>query len=137
MTVNNSVHIIGNLTRDAEVRRTQSGVPVANIYVAVTNKKRDPQTGEWGNEPCFIDCTLFGRRAEALEQYLVKGKEVAIDGHLVYSQWEAKDGSGKRTKLELYVEDIKLLGGRDNANQGQKQYSQPSLSPYEDDDIPF
>ena len=143
----NRVIITGNLTRDAEVRRTQSGMAIASFGVAVNDRRRNGQTGEWEDYANFVDCTMFGTRAEKISDYLTKGKKVAIDGKLRYSSWE-KDGY-KHSKLEVIVDDLELLGGNggnggnshsgNGYGSGQQTYDppievEPSLY---DDKIPF
>lgn len=109
----NRVAISGNLTRDAELRQTASGSPVVGLGVAVNDRRRNPQTGEWEDVPNFVDCTFFGERAAKLAQYLSKGTKVAIEGRLRWSQWE-RDGQ-KRSKLEVIVEEIEFM------SRGQQQ----------------
>lgn len=103
----NRVVISGNLTRDAEVRQTAGGMPVVGLGVAVNDRRRNAQTGEWEDVPNFVSCTFFGERAAKLAQYLVKGLKVCIEGKLRFSQWE-KDGQ-KRSKLEVIVDDIEFM----------------------------
>ena len=111
----NHVAISGNLTRDAELRQAGS-TPVLAFGVAVNDRRRNPSTGEWENYPNFIDCTMFGTRAEKLAQYLVKGTKAAIEGKLRYSSWE-KDGQ-KRSKLEVIVDELEFMSRRDGQQQG-------------------
>ena len=111
----NRVVITGNLTRDGELRRTQSGMAILALGVAVNDRRRDPQTGEWGDYANFIDCVMFGSRAEGLANYLTKGTKVAIEGKLRWSQWE-RDGQ-KRSKIEVIVDEIEFMSWR-NAGQG-------------------
>ena len=87
----NRVSITGNLTRDPELRVTAGGTQVLSFGVAVNDRRRNPQTGEWEDYPNFVDCTMFGTRAEAVSRFLAKGNKVAIEGKLRYSSWE-KDG---------------------------------------------
>lgn len=109
----NKVFISGNLTRDAELRETKSGNNVLNFSVAVNDSVKNAN-GEWENYPNFVDCVMFGKRADALFEPLVKGAKVAIEGKLRYSSWE-KDGA-KRSKLEVIVDEIELMiYPRDNA----------------------
>ena len=98
----NRVIISGNLTRDPELRQTQSGMPVMSMGVAVNDRRKNPQTGEWEDYPNFIDCTMFGQRAQSLANYLSKGTKVSIEGKLRWSQWE-RDGQ-KRSKIEVIVD---------------------------------
>lgn len=145
----NSVGISGNLTRDPELRATASGMPVLTFGVAVNDRRKNPQTGEWEDYPNFIDCTMFGTRAESVGRYLAKGSKVAIEGKLRYSSWE-RDGQ-KRSKLEVIVDEIEFMTSR-NQNQGgydQGGYNQggygsqaPAPAPQPepavyDEDIPF
>lgn len=106
----NRVIISGNLTRDSELRQTQSGSSILGFGVAVNDRRKNPQTGEWEDFPNYIDCTMFGPRAEKLAQYLTKGLKVAIEGKLRYSSWE-RDGQ-KRSKLEVIVDEIEFMSSR-------------------------
>ncbi len=104
----NRVVISGNLTRDPELRHTQSGTSVLSISIAVNDRRKNASTGEWEDYANFIDCTLFGNRAEAMDRLLQKGSKVTIDGKLRWSQWE-RDGQ-KRSKIEVIVQDIDPCG---------------------------
>ena len=103
----NRVNISGNLTRDPELRATASGTQVLSFGVAVNDRRRNPQTGEWEDYPNFVDCTMFGTRAEAVSRYLSKGSKVAIEGKLRYSSWE-RDGQ-RRSKLEVIVDEVEFM----------------------------
>mgnify|MGYP002736475053 CR=1 FL=1 len=103
----NRVNITGNLTRDPELRVTAAGTQVLSFGVAVNDRRRNPQTGEWEDYPNFVDCTMFGTRAEAVSRFLAKGHKVAIEGKLRYSSWE-KDGQ-RRSKLEVIVDEIEFM----------------------------
>ena len=103
----NRVNISGNLTRDPELRATASGTQVLSFGVAVNDRRRNPQTGEWEDYPNFVDCTMFGTRAEAVSRYLSKGSKVAIEGKLRYSSWE-RDVQ-RRSKLEVIVDEIEFM----------------------------
>ena len=107
----NRVNISGNLTRDPELRVTGSGTQILSFGVAVNDRRRNPQTGEWEDYPNFVDCVVFGARAEPLSRFLSKGTKVAIEGKLRYSSWESKDGS-KRSKLEVVVDEVEFLSSR-------------------------
>lgn len=109
----NRVLITGNLTRDPELRRTQSGTSILSFCIAVNDRRRNPQTGEWEDYANFVDCNVFGNRAESLEHIIAKGAKVAIEGKLHWSQWE-RDGK-KRTKLEVNVDQIEFMSSRNNA----------------------
>ena len=115
----NRVIISGNLTRDPELRSTQSGMDVLSFGVAVNDRRRNPQTNEWEDYPNFVDCTMFGNRARSLAQYLSKGTKVSIEGKLRWSQWE-RDGQ-KRSKLEVIVDELEFMSSR-NSNGGAPSY---------------
>ena len=115
----NRVIISGNLTRDPELRNTQSGMAVLSFGVAVNDRRKNPTTGEWEDYPNFVDCTMFGARANSLSQYLSKGTKVCIEGKLRWSQWE-RDGQ-KRSKLEVIVDEIEFMSSR-NSNGGGSSY---------------
>ena len=119
----NRVNISGNLTRDPEMRATASGTQVLSFGVAVNDRRRNPQNGEWEDYPNFVDCTMFGTRAEAVSRYLSKGAKVAIEGKLRYSSWE-RDGQ-RRSKLEVIVDEIEFLS-RNQQGGGQGGYGQPA-----------
>ena len=114
----NRVMISGNLTRDAEIRSTQSGMAILGFGGAVNDRRKNHQTGEWEDYPNFVDCTMFGTRGEQLQPYLTKGTKVAIEGKLRYSSWE-RDGQ-RRSKLEVIVDELEFMSSRNgnNANQG-------------------
>ena len=119
----NRVTISGNLTRDPELRATAGGTQVLSLGVAVNDRRRNPQNGEWEDYPNFVDCTMFGTRAEAVSRYLSKGSKVAIEGKLRYSSWE-RDGQ-RRSKLEVIVDEIEFLS-RGQQGGGQGGYGQPA-----------
>lgn len=117
----NRVNISGNLTRDPELRATASGMQVLGFGVAVNDRRRNAQTGEWEDYPNFVDCTMFGTRAEAVGRFLAKGMKVAIEGKLRYSSWE-RDGQ-KRSKLEVIVDELDVMVRREGQTQAQPQQS--------------
>lgn len=141
----NRVNISGNLTRDPELRATAGGTQVLSFGVAVNDRRKNPQTGDWEDYPNFVDCTMFGTRAEAVSRYLSKGTKVAIEGKLRYSSWE-RDGQ-RRSKLEVIVDDIEFMNARPAsspsaspaAGGGEPQYTVPEAPALEiaDEDIPF
>ncbi|MBM6676035.1 single-stranded DNA-binding protein [Olsenella uli] len=113
----NRVNISGNLTRDPELRMTGSGTQILAFGVAVNDRRRNPQSGEWEDVPNFIDCVVFGARAEPLSRFLSKGSKVAVEGKLRYSSWETKDGQ-KRSKLEVVVDEVEFLSSRGGQQGG-------------------
>ena len=122
----NRVNISGNLTRDPELRATAGGTQVLSFGVAVTDRRKNPQTGDWEDYPNFVDCTMFGTRAEAVSRYLSKGTKVAIEGKLRYSSWE-RDGQ-RRSKLEVIVDEIEFMSRGSQGGQGG--YSQNGGNAY-------
>lgn len=142
----NKVIITGNLTRDPELRATPSGTSVLSFSVAVNDRRKNPSSGEWEDVPNYIDCNMFGTRAEGLAKYLSKGSKVGVDGKLRWSQWE-KDGQ-KRSKVDVIVDNIELLSPRNNnggsyqapfassASTADQIPAAPEITVY-DDDIPF
>jgi single-strand DNA-binding protein len=113
------VLVTGNLTRDPELRATQSGSQVLSFGIAVNDRRKNQQTGEWEDYPNFVDCTMFGTRAEKLANY------IAIEGKLRYSSWE-RDGE-HRSKLEVIVDEIEFMSRRDE--QGDAVISTPTPAP--------
>ncbi|MCA8957591.1 MAG: single-stranded DNA-binding protein, partial [Planctomycetes bacterium] len=107
----NKVILLGNLTREIEVRYTQGGLAIAKFGMAI-NRRGSSKEGEAKETTCFVDLTVWGRQAEVLSQYAGKGSQVFIEGRLEYSQWEDKSGGGKRSKLEVVVENFQFIGGK-------------------------
>lgn len=126
----NRVSLSGNLTRDPELRTTASGMAVLSMGIAVNDRRKNNQTGEWEDYANFIDCTMFGTRAQTISQYLRKGQRVMLDGKLRYSTWE-RDGQ-KRSKIEVIIDDIDFSGSNSGGSQGSGSYggySQPAAAP--------
>lgn len=124
----NRVNISGNLTRSPELRATQGGTSILTFSVAVNDRRRNPQTGEWDDYPGYFDCVVFGSRAEPLSRFLDKGTKVAIDGKLRWSQWEDKNGGGKRSKVEIIVDEVEFLSSRQGQSAPQSA-PQPGYAP--------
>src|SRR5258708_466222 len=107
----NKVMLIGRLTPDPEGRTFSNGGKAAKIGCAVNNRKKNPQSGQWEDEPVFLDIDAFNREtrklADLVEQYLHKGHQCYIEGHLVLDQWTDKDGQ-KRTKLKIVMHDVQF-----------------------------
>lgn len=112
----NRVIVMGNLTRDVEVRYLQSGMAVADIGIAVNDKRKNQQTGEWIDEVTFVDVTLWGRTAEVASEYLSKGSPIFIEGRLKLDQWE-KDGQ-KHSKLKVVGERMQMVGSKGGGGGG-------------------
>lgn len=146
----NRVCISGNLTRNSELRQRQSGGGVLTFSMAVNDRRKNAQTGEWEDFPNYVDCVLFGRRAEKLQVYLAKGAKVAVEGKLRYSSWENQNGE-KRSKLEVIADEVEFLSRAERAaGAGQQQAygapvrpmtgvvtEQPIEATLYDDSIPF
>lgn len=139
----NRVIISGNLTRDPDLRCTQSGMDVLGFGVAVNDRRKNPQTNEWEDYPNFVDVTMFGNRARSVSQYLAKGSKVSIEGKLRWGQWE-RDGQ-KHSKLSVIVDELEFMSSRSGGDQAPAPSPSPvpakpvidaSASVY-DDDIPF
>lgn len=122
MSINRAI-VSGNLTRDPELRATPGGTQVLGFGIAVNDRRRNQQTGEWEDYPNFIDCTMFGNRAEALSRILRKGMKVAIEGKLRYSSWEDKNGGGRRSKVEIIPDEVVLMSQNPNGQQAPQQYA--------------
>jgi single-strand DNA-binding protein len=149
----NKVILIGNCTRDPEVRYTPKGTAVADIGLAM-NRYFSSDGGERREETTFVDVTLWGRQAEVAGEYLKKGRPVYIEGRLQMDSWDDKNTGQKRTKLKIVGEQMQLLGSRDSGGSSsppQQRYESNSTESNnqnsggndgaqfdtEDDDIPF
>lgn len=146
----NSVVLVGRLTRDSEMRYTNGGMAICKFSIAVNRRKRSGD--QWTDEASFFDITMFGKSAESVQQYLMKGKQVAVQGELRQNRWE-QDGQS-RSKVEIVAQNVQLLGGpsggsggsggsantgnvRRGASKPFEQYgSVPGPEDF-DDDIPF
>lgn len=128
----NKVLLIGNLTRDPELRYIPSGTAVANFGLA-TNRVYTTQDGEKKEEVCFVDIVTWGKTAENCANYLSKGRLVLVEGRLQYEAWETEDGQ-KRSRLRVRAERVQFLGGR----RTEDEVGAPGMDEVEaDDDIPF
>jgi single-strand DNA-binding protein len=142
----NRVVLVGNLTRDPELRHTPSGTAVCKLRVAVNTRQKDPQTQQWGDKPNYFDVTVWGNQGESCAQFLSKGRPVGIDGRLDWREWEAQDGQ-KRQAVEIIADTVQFLGGRDGGEGGggapqfvpaAAQAETADFGPAgADDDIPF
>jgi single-strand DNA-binding protein len=119
----NKVHLIGRLTKDPECRSFANGGKVAQIRFAVNNRKKNQQTGAWEDVPVWLDVKAFNREtgrklADTCEQYLRKGHQCYIEGHLLLEEWEDKNGGGKRSKLVIVMDDLQFLEPRSEGQAG-------------------
>lgn len=119
----NRVCISGNLTRDPVLRSTGGGMSVLSLGVAVNDRRKNQQTGQWEDYPNFVDCTLFGTRGEKLAQYLAKGSKVAIEGKLRYRSWNDQQTGQKRSALEVVVDELEFMSSQ------QQGYAPQSYAP--------
>ena len=120
----NRVNVSGNLSRDPELRQTQGGTAILTFGVAVNDRRRNPQTQQWEDYVNWIDCVVFGNRAESLSRMLRKGMKCAVEGKLRWSQYQDKQGQ-KRSKIEVIVDEVEFLSQPQNATQSapQPQYA--------------
>ena len=143
----NRVVLVGNLTKDPELKSTSGGTSICKMRIAVNTRRKD-ETGQWVDKPNYFDVTVWGNQAESCAQYLSKGRPVGIDGRLEWREWEATDGSGKRQAVEIVAESVQFLGSRDGGGGGGDNAPQfvPAGAGGEtadfpasaaDDDIPF
>lgn len=142
----NRVVLVGNLTRDPELRHTPSGTAVCSLRLAVNSRRKDPSTGEWGEKPNYFDVTVWGNQGESCAQYLSKGRPVGVDGRLDWREYEAKDGS-KRQAIEIIADSVQFLASRGEGEGGQSYIPSSDVAADQsdfvkagataDDDIPF
>ncbi len=141
----NRVVIVGNLTRDPDVRPLPSGTNVVELGVAVNHRYKNRQTDQWVEEPNYFNVVVFGAQGDACAQYLSKGRPVAVDGRLRWSSWEDKNGGGKRSKVDIVADTVQFLGSRGDdagqagantqANQGNQGYGGSSDAPADTSDF--
>lgn len=110
----NRVVIVGNLTRDPELKHTPSGTPVCSLRVAVNSRRKD-QSGQWVDKPNYFSVSVFGQQAESCAQYLQKGRPVAVDGRLEWREWESE--GAKREAVEIVADSVQFLGSRDGGGE--------------------
>jgi len=143
------VTLVGNLTRDPELRQTPNGTSVCQLGVAVNSSYKD-SSGQWVEKPNFLDVVVWGTQGENCAKYLSKGRQVAVDGRLDQRSWEAQDGT-KRSKVEIIADTVMFIGGqggqgetREPSAKGGKQSSGDAAAQddfrdidFGGDDIPF
>jgi single-strand DNA-binding protein len=151
----NRVILTGNLTADPELSTLPSGTSVCKLRLAVNRRYKDQSSGEWTEKPNYFDIKVWGAQGENCANYLSKGRPVAIDGRLEWSEWESQDG-GKRSKVEVVADTVQFLGSRGDGEGGGggggggfRQTAELKPEPVEalsgggggaggsDDDIPF
>lgn len=120
----NKVVLVGNMTRDPQVRFTPGGSAVCEIGLAINRSWFDKNANTKKEETTFVDVTLWGRTAEVAGEYLAKGKQVLIEGRLQLDQWDDKESGQKRSKLKVVGENMTMLGGGGGQSNGQPQQQQ-------------
>src|SRR4249920_2003762 len=113
----NRVVLVGNLTRDPELRHTPSGMAVCSLRIAVNTRRKDSSTGQWTEKPNYFDVTVWGNQGENCAQYLAKGRPVGVDGRLDWREWDAQDGT-KRQAVEIIADTVQFLGSREDGGGG-------------------
>ena len=108
----NVVVLVGNLTRDPELRATPGGTSVCRLGLAVNERSKDSTTGEWGERPNYFDIDVFGAMGENCARYLTKGRQVAIEGRLRWRSWESQEGQ-KRSAVSVVANNVQFIGPRD------------------------
>jgi len=143
----NRVVLVGNLTKDPELRTTPGGTSVCKLRLAVNTRRKD-QSGNWTDKPNYFDITVWGQQGENCATYLQKGRPVAIDGRLEWREWESE--GGKRQAVEIVADSVQFLGSRGDGDNGQRFTPEsdvpadtadftpaPAGPGVSDDDIPF
>ena len=145
----NRVVLVGNLTRDPELRHTPSGTPVCSLRLAVNTRRKD-ESGQWTDKPNYFDITVWGQQGENCAQYLAKGRPVAVDGRLEWREWQDQSGN-KRQSVDIIADSVQFLGSREGgenggrftpqsdvpADTGDFQQAPVAAGGSTDDDIPF
>src|SRR5579875_4227627 len=126
----NRVVLTGNLTRDPEMKATSGGLTICKMGIAVNTRKKHGD-GQWEEKPNYFRVTVFGAQGEQCGKYLHKGRGVAIDGRLEWSQWE-RDGQ-KRESVDIIADTVQFLGGRDDAGNGNGNGFSSGIAPTESD----
>jgi single-strand DNA-binding protein len=142
MAAINRVVLVGNLTRDPELRHTPSGTAVCSLRLAVNTRRKD-ETGQWIDKPNYFDVTVWGNQGERCAQYLAKGRPVAVDGRLEWREWETPEGN-KRQAIDVVADTVQFLGSRGDGDGGSYIPAETGATPAgdfpsspTDDDIPF
>jgi single-strand DNA-binding protein len=125
---------MGNLTKDPQLSYLPSQTAVVEVGLA-TNRNFKKSDGSQGEEVCFVNCKMFGKRAEVINKYCAKGQPLMVEGRLCFETWDAQDGS-KRSKHTVMIENFEFLGGGEKKEQPQGDFA-PDNNPTPDDDIPF
>src|SRR5260221_2897933 len=124
----NRVVLVGNLTRDPELRQTPGGMPVCSLRIAVNTRRKDNATGQWTEKPNYFDITVWGAQGENCAQYLAKGRPVGVDGRLEWREWDAQDGT-KRQAVEIIADSVQFLRGPDAGAGSRGDRGNPFVPP--------
>jgi len=129
----NKVFLMGNMTRDPELRYTPSGQPVCEFGIAI-NRTYNTRDGEKREETCFVDITMWGKRGVVISEYFTKGRPIFIEGRLQLDQWETPDG--RRSKLKVVAENFEFIGGRGGSSENtqRRTSSRPPAGQQAEDD---
>lgn len=132
----NKVILMGNLTRDPDLRYLPNNTAVCDIGLAVNEKYKSKQTGEMVEQVNFVDCTAFAKAAENISKFFQKGKPIFVEGKLRFEQWDDKETGKKRSKLKVVIDNWQFIEGKKSEGQGQGGGGQPA-PPQDPADIPF
>lgn len=149
----NKVILLGNLTRDPQMKYLPSQTPVTEFGIAM-NRRWKSQQGEDREEVCFVDCAAFGKTAEVINEHFRKGRPILVEGRLKFDSWEDKQGGGKRSKLSVVVDSFQFIGSKDaddeqppptsnyprnrqTVQQGAATNPVSEQQHFKEDDIPF
>jgi single-strand DNA-binding protein len=128
----NRVIITGNLTKDPELASTPGGLQVCTLRVACNGRRKNPESGQWEDQPNYFDVTVWGQQGENCKRFLHKGRPVAVDGRLRWREWTSQEGH-KRQAVDIIAESVQFLGGREDAGNGN---GFSSSAPVAESDIP-
>ena len=132
----NKVFLMGNLTRDPQLKSLPSGTQVCEFGLAMSRKWKDKESGESREQATFVDCKCMGRSAEVLHQYKKKGDPLFVEGRLDFRSWEAKDGS-KRSKLEVFVDNFQFISSGEKPQRARADLRPEDGRNPDPDDTPF
>ena len=134
----NRVVLTGRLTKDPELKSLSDSTSVLAMRLAFSTRRKDPNTGEWGDQSNFIDVSLFGNRADSLSRILEKGRLIGVEGRLRWREWETPQGE-RRSAIDIAADNVELLGGKgESGGSGAQSYAPPAESaPETGEEIPF
>lgn len=139
----NSVVLIGNLTKDPELRHTAGGTSVCSLRIAVNSRRKD-ESGQWVDKPNYFSISVFGNQADSCAQYLTKGSKIGVDGRLDWREWQPNDGGSKRESVEIVANSVQFLTPRSESGGSGSEFvpagagtREPDFPGGTDEDIPF